>query len=297
MKFYGNILLLAVLLVLNLSACYIVRESERPRDDYFQPVPLLPQRVNPTNSTVEVDRLKNQLESATAAAIMLRDSLTALQNYAGTLLVSTRSLIDKVSELEAKEFLSNTKQNNIERDVAILQSENKKLTQQVEELHAQFVSNRVEIEPSNQKPVYIVQSSPGMYGEGLLLFYQKHYKESIVTFKGLLEKGIQEGLSDNCEYWVGECHFAVREYRAAVVQFQKVLTIESSNKKIDAYFMLGRSCEHLRDLAKARWAYEELNAHYPQNEHANAAKSRLAILKKKSPAPQPQTHKKGNSRV
>jgi TolA-binding protein len=130
-----------------------------------------------------------------------------------------------------------------------------------------------------------------------LLFYQKHYKEAIGTFKDLLEKGIQEELTDNCEYWMGECHFGEHEYRAAIVQFQKVLTIESSNKKTDAFFMLGKSCERLQDFEKARWAYEELNAHFPQNEHAKAVKSRLRLLKGKSSAPKPQTHKKGSSSI
>jgi TolA-binding protein len=260
-------------------------------------VSLLPQRDNRPLSTTEADQLKKELESATAAAITLRDSLTTLQKYTGSLLVSTRSLIDKVSELEAKEFLSNEKQNDIERNVAALQSENKRLNQQVEELHAQFISGRVEIESPNQIPVNVDLSRQRTYREGLLLFYQKHYKEAIATFKDLLEKGIQEELTDNCEYWMGECHFGEHEYRAAVVQFQKVLTIESSNKKTDAFFMLGKSCEHLRDFDKARWAYEELNKHYPQNEHAKAVKSRLKLLKGKLSAPKPQTHKKGSSSI
>jgi TolA-binding protein len=47
-----------------------------------------------------------------------------------------------------------------------------------------------------------------------------------------------------------------------------VLALETSNKKIGAYFMRGKSYEQIGDLIKARWAYEELNTHYPDNDHA-----------------------------
>jgi TolA-binding protein len=297
MKNSGTIVLLSVMIVLTLPACYIVRESDRSRDDYFQPVAVLPQRSHPTLSSTEMEQLRIQLESATAAAIMLRDSLASLQKYTGLLLVSTRSLVDKVSELEAREFLSDTKQKDIERNIAELQLENKKLSQQLEELHAQFVSGKVEMEPSYPSKMPVAPSFRNEYNEGLLLFHQRRYEDASGTFGTLLEKGIEEDLADNCEYWMGECYFARREYRKAINQFQKVLTIESSNKKADALFMLGRSNEYIGDLIKARWAYGELNTHYPNNEHAVAVKSRLEALKRILTAPQPSAGKKGKSTV
>jgi TolA-binding protein len=71
-----------------------------------------------------------------------------------------------------------------------------------------------------------------------------------------------------------------------------VLALEVSNKKGDAYFMLGRSYEQMGDLNKARWAYEELIAHYPNNEHANFIKYRLDALRSKNPVPNSNKHKK-----
>ncbi|MGA3286927.1 MAG: hypothetical protein ABSD46_05855 [Bacteroidota bacterium] len=56
--------------------------------------------------------------------------------------------------------------------------------------------------------------------------------------------------------------------------------------------MMGKSYELIGDLIKARWAYEELNTHYPDNDHARVVKSRLNALKQNLPTPKNIKHKK-----
>ena len=114
MKTTVQFILLACMLAMVLSGCYITREPLRTRDEYFLPVSVTPQRNQSVLSSTDMDQLKNQLESATRAATLFRDSLTSLHQFAGSLLASTRALVDKVSELETKEFLTTTRQKDLE---------------------------------------------------------------------------------------------------------------------------------------------------------------------------------------
>jgi|GEM_PF-1374862 len=292
MKAIGRFAVRAAVLSLILSGCYLTREPVRYRDEYFQPVTVLPQRNHSTLSSTDVDRLKNQIESTSKTVIILQDSLASLQQYSGSLLISTRALVDKVSELETKEFLTTAKQKVVEQSVMDLRVENKQLSQQLAELCTRLLAENVNPESSVFSPVRMVSSLRDEYAEGLSLFHQRQYEDAITIFSGLKDKGIEEDLVDHCEYWVGECRYAKHEYREAISAFQKVLAFETSNKKIDAYLMMGQSYEQIGDLVKARWAYEELNTHYPNNDHARVVRSRLNALKQDLPAPKNIKHKK-----
>jgi TolA-binding protein len=292
MKTIGQSTVQAAVLSLMLAGCYLTREPVQYRDEYFRPIAVLPQRNHSTLSSTDLDQLKNQIESATKAVVILRDSLASLQQYSGSLLISTRALVDKVSELETKEYLTTTKQKDVEQSVMELRAENKQLSRQLAELRTHLLAKNVNPESSVFSPVRILSSLQNEYEEGLSLFHQRQYEDALVTFDGLKDKGIEEDLADNCEYWIGECRYAKREYREAINAFQKVLALETSNKKIDAYFMMGKSYELIGDFMKARWAYEELNAHFPDNNHASVVKSRLNALKQDLPAPKKNKHKK-----
>jgi tol-pal system protein YbgF len=116
------------------------------------------------------------------------------------------------------------------------------------------------------------------YADAISLFREKKYEEAIAKFNNLLERGIEKTLAGNCEYWLGECDFATRNYTSAIEHFQSVISGDVSSKKPDAYFMLGRSYEQTDELEKARNAYQTLNEQYPNNVHANRVKSRLKAL-------------------
>jgi TolA-binding protein len=94
----------------------------------------------------------------------------------------------------------------------------------------------------------------------------------------MLQNGIEEDLADNCLYWVGEGYFAKAMYKNAIAEFRKVLAIESSNKKADAYFMLGRSYEALGELKKAHQAFEKVTNQFPQSSSALRARIHLKVL-------------------
>jgi TolA-binding protein len=274
--------LMALLAIVLLAGCTFTREPMRARENYFRPVTELPPRNRTLAPLADVQQLKDQLQAATDAAKALRDSLSIFQKYSGSLLSSTRALVEKISDLESKEFLSANRQKSLEQNVARLQSENSRLSRQFEELKAIVASGRISEYSAPAKPSPLLRDE---YAGGLLQFLNRRYGEAAATFDRLLEKGIEEDLVDNCEYWIGECCFARRKYERAISQFQKVVAISSSNKKADAYFLMGRSYEALKNPAKAAWAYKELLTNFPFGEHSRIARLRWERLKRALPAP------------
>ncbi len=109
-------------------------------------------------------------------------------------------------------------------------------------------------------------------------FAEKKYDEAIQMFQALLDGGTPEDLADNCHYWLGESYFGKKDYKEAVKHLEMVFQYKTSEKKGDAYFMLGRSYEMLGDKAKAKESYEKVVKDYPTNNNVKKAKERWGCL-------------------
>ena len=116
------------------------------------------------------------------------------------------------------------------------------------------------------------------YEAGQKAFAEKKYDDAITIFKALIDGGIAEDQADNCRYWMGEAYFGKKDYAEAVKQFESVLQYKTSEKKGDAYFMLGRSYELQGDKAKAKEMFEKVVKDYPTNDNVKKAKERWGRL-------------------
>jgi tol-pal system protein YbgF len=128
------------------------------------------------------------------------------------------------------------------------------------------------------KPPPPAQASAATYEGAQKAFARKMYDDAIQMFQELLDGGAPEDLADNCHYWIGESYFGKRDFREAVKHFEMVLQYKTSEKKGDAYFMLGRSYEMLGDKAKAKESFEKVVKDYPTNNNVNKAKERWGRL-------------------
>jgi tol-pal system protein YbgF len=109
-------------------------------------------------------------------------------------------------------------------------------------------------------------------------FAEKKYDDAIQMFQALLDGGTPEDLADNCHYWLGESFFGKKDFKEAVKHFEMVLQYKNSEKKGDAYFMLGRSYEMLGDKAKAKESFEKVVKDYPTNNNVSKAKEHWGRL-------------------
>ena len=50
------------------------------------------------------------------------------------------------------------------------------------------------------------------YQNALSEYYNKSYKNAINTFEALLARDYSNSLSDNCQYWIGECYYGLGNF-------------------------------------------------------------------------------------
>jgi len=104
------------------------------------------------------------------------------------------------------------------------------------------------------------------YDEGRQAFEQRNYQEAISIFESLLGSNAKHSLADNAQFWIGESHFALKQYDAAIMDFEKVFTFANSNKRADAQFKLGMCYMRKGDRTKAIEEWDRLRAAFPNSE-------------------------------
>ena len=100
------------------------------------------------------------------------------------------------------------------------------------------------------------------YNAAFNLFQQRRYRDAIKAFEALLAKSTTHSLSDNAQYWIGECYYALGDYSAAIVAFEKVFTFKNSNKNDYAQFKIGQCYYMLKDYNRARQEFQKLIDNY-----------------------------------
>jgi TolA-binding protein len=131
--------------------------------------------------------------------------------------------------------------------------------------------------PGDNSAIY--NSEYGMaYQDALDDFYVRRFDSAIRKFRNLSANSDKNQLADNCQYWLGECYFAIGKYYEAVAEFQKVYAFANSNKTNDAQLMIGiaflKSGE--KDLARAELSM--LLNFGPQSTSAKKAQRYLKMI-------------------
>jgi len=83
-----------------------------------------------------------------------------------------------------------------------------------------------------------------------------NYEAAVRQFQEMLDENNQHDLADNCQYWIGECYYKMGKYDIAIVEFERVLEYENTNKNEDALTMIGRSRWKLQHNTKTEYAPE-----------------------------------------
>lgn len=114
------------------------------------------------------------------------------------------------------------------------------------------------------------------YDEARSEFESRNYQSAISLFESLISASTSHSLSDNAQYWIGECHYALRQYDAAIIDFEKVFTFPKSNKLDDAQYKLGLCYIRKGDTVKAKEELNRLINSYPNSEYVRKAENLLA---------------------
>jgi tol-pal system protein YbgF len=126
----------------------------------------------------------------------------------------------------------------------------------------------------------ILNSSPETeaYQNALEIFNARNYKQAEESFGNILKQYPQGRYADNCQYWIGECGYALADYAQAIAAFQKVFNYSNSSKADDAQLKIGLCYLKMGQKSMAKSELEKLMDRYPSSEYSARAKKYLVEM-------------------
>jgi len=156
------------------------------------------------------------------------------------------------------------------QQVQALASENSSLTARAGELEMRLRESQM---PAPPPPAPKDMSSP--YADALAQYRTRDFSGAMLKFERLLQAGVQDDLSDNCHYWIGECLYGMGKYSDAIHHFETVLGFPNSEKKDDAMLMIGNSHAAAGNKSAANDAYNRLISSYPASPYVKKAQEKM----------------------
>ena len=186
-------------------------------------------------------------------------------------------------------------ENSIKGDMAALRSENLILFSMLQKLEKNVLlksnpQRKTSTLKNEKEPAKVVQvktkiatstkSFKDNYDKALAEYRDRNFKSGIKLFSALLSISKNHSLSDNAQYWIGECYYHMANYRKAISEFDKVLTYKDSNKKDSALLMRGKALKHLGQNDNALKQFRSLITQYPRSAYTKRARQLIAELEK-----------------
>ena len=135
------------------------------------------------------------------------------------------------------------------------------------------------------EPLPIVSAQPasslekGAYDEAYSAFSKGDYNGAISQFEMYMTHYPSSILAPGAAYWVGNAHYALRDFQQAVDAQKKLIeTYPDSDKVPDALLNIASSQLEMANKTAAKATLEDLVAKYPFSDAAEKAKLRLAGL-------------------
>lgn len=102
---------------------------------------------------------------------------------------------------------------------------------------------------------------------------------ALIGFSDFLKQYPESSLAANSQYWMGECYYGTRQFRKAIQEFERVVTMYQSSQKVPAALLkIGYSHLELQDRDLARATFRQLVRSYPKTPEAARAYARLTEL-------------------
>ncbi len=102
---------------------------------------------------------------------------------------------------------------------------------------------------------------------------------ALKQFRAFGEKFPRHDLSDNAQYWVGECYYARKEFGEALREFRRVIDEHPTGNKVpDSLLKIGLSYQSLGDGRTAKDVLDQVVEIFPDSSAARVARERLGRL-------------------
>jgi tol-pal system protein YbgF len=130
------------------------------------------------------------------------------------------------------------------------------------------------VKPDSAQPVL---DPDELYATAYLDFTRGQYKVAIAGFKQYLQMFPDSDLSDNAQYWIGECYYSLGELSKAEVEFSRVPAEHPDGNKVPAAeYKLGLIYQAAGRYGDARQQFLKVVEKYPGTPEAKLAQDRIS---------------------
>ena len=158
---------------------------------------------------------------------------------------------NRINYIEEKIFYGDSLYFEIINDLVIIENKINRLSM---ELHdKQPVEAKASV-----NPISSMQEFENEYKRAYYAYTKGDYSLSMKLFKDLILLDNNNNLSDNCQYWISEIHYAKGEFDIAINEFGKVLGYPNTNKGAESLYKLGLCHLKLNNINEATINFEKL---------------------------------------
>ncbi|MFL2983758.1 MAG: tetratricopeptide repeat protein [Candidatus Neomarinimicrobiota bacterium] len=229
-------------------------------------------RVRVMVDSLELDNqiLLPELMSAFKQAVKSKaqqDSITLV------ILKRINTLSNKISTLENQSRYMDSTALEIFNKLVLVENKIVTLTNSYNEM-AKLKSG----EPISSEPRFNSAEYKKTYMSSLGHFQNQNFREAIAGFDTLVSSDATNDLADNSQYWLAECFYSQKDFKRAIIEFEKVFTYAGTDKDDDAQLKIGLSYQSIGNVNKAREEFQRLVDYFPGSEFYPKAKEALKQL-------------------
>ena len=229
-------------------------------------------RVRVMVDSLELDNqiLLPELMSAFKQAVKSKaqqDSITLV------ILKRINTLSNKISNLEKQSQYMDSTALEIFNKLVLVENKIVTLTNSYNEM-AKLKSGA----PISSEPRFNSAQYKQTYMVSLGHFQNQEFSDAISGFKELVSSDATNDLADNSQYWLSECYYSKKDFKRAIVEFEKVFTYPGTDKDDDAQLKIGLSYQSIGNVTKAREEFQRLIDYFPGSEYYPKAKEALKQL-------------------
>ena len=169
---------------------------------------------------------------------------------------------NKIHILEDRTFYTDSLYFEIVNEMVLIENEITSLIASFQEMSEISGKKKTRVVPKITNEEYQAK-----YIEALSNYQNGEWNTSLDGFKFLIQSDSNHELADNCQYWIGEVYYSLKDFRRSIKEFEKVFTFAGTNKADDAQFKLGLCYINIGELDKAKIEFENLLELYPNSEY------------------------------
>jgi len=178
-----------------------------------------------------------------------------------------------IEELKADIFLELNKINDRLEEIYNLLEETQ---QEIYKVRRKKIEETIGVKETLKEKEYDETKAEEIYQLAYQDMIRGEYEQAILSFKNFLQKYPDSELSDNAQYWLGECYAALGDTDRAIVELEKVIkNYPKGNKLPSSLYKLGIIYLNKKNKSKAKEYFQKLIKEYPNTNEAKLAKEKL----------------------